>query len=335
MRKEKSYQFPGGMSLALNAKRSFSIPKVNDLIELRLLIYGILTVAVAGPAVLIADWMNDFLREVVVRTTGGGIDGTSIAMDGSQIQKTAWFKKGSFPRYDAPALGIAANPFLMEVIIPFTPDGILEGQASLPARYCQTVDLDITLGVSTDVATPAGGGGTAVVSDLVILDAKAVEELGWGPGVERWVKSETRIATSETLAAADMKKLFDITGSGKLAAITIETETAAGADSDAILSDMIIKTQVKGGSQTDLAGGHFKSIQADNLSQYKVAQYLSGAPYTNVGIARWEFDKTGNGDPEQLVSIENYESVEFWAKCILAGKLWLVVETWKKIRYAA
>ena len=184
------------------------------------------------------------------------------------------------------------------------------------------------------MATPAGGGGTAVVSGLTILDANAVEEMNWGPQVERWVKTEKRILIEETLAAADITKLADITGTGKLAAITIETETAASVDSDAILSDMVIKVQAKGGNQVDLDGAHFKSVQASNLAQYKVPQYLSSPPYTNVGFARWEFDKTGMGDPDELVSVESFESVEFHAKCILAGKLWLTVETWRKLRYA-
>lgn len=334
MRVRKSYKFTGGMDLALSDMRSFPLPRVNDLIELRFLIYGILTVGVAN-ATLVAGWMTEFVKEVIVKATGGGIDSTPIAMDGFQIGKTMWLKNGAFPRYDNPGLtfAVGTNPFLIEVICRFTPDGIIEGVSSLPARYCDTIDLEVTLGASTDVATP-GGGGTAVVGSLSILDANAVEEKDWGPQFERWVKTEKRIVIGEALAAADIKKLADITGTGKLAAITIETETAAGADSDDILSDMIIKVQAKGGNQVELDGAHFKSVQASNLAQYKLPQYLSSPPFTNVGFARWEFDKTGMGDPDELVSVESFQSVEFHAKCILAGKLWLTVETWRKLRYA-
>jgi hypothetical protein len=141
-------------------------------------------------------------------------------------------------------------------------------ESLLDTRIFKKLELVVTWGSETDIAT-AGGGGTSVVDATTQLDIMAIET---AEGVEK-ILFDHVLATSEVAVVATSSDLLvaDIPQSGLLAGILFRTTRDAGAGAGPVPVDDIINTI---SIISDVSIKHVDKIKWRTLQAHDVAQFL-------------------------------------------------------------
>lgn len=167
------------------------------------------------------------------------------------------------------AAGTGTNAFSATAIIDADALNFADGSESmLDTRIFKKLELVVTWGSETDIAT-AGGGGTISVDTTTQLDVYAQET---SEGVHK-ILFDHVLASSEkavTATSADML-LDDVPQSGLLAGLLIRTTRDAGAGAGPVPVDDIINTL---SLVSDVSIKHIDKVKWRTLQSWEVAQFL-------------------------------------------------------------
>lgn len=272
----------GGSVLAIASGQTNSLELPNSLLAkgITLRLTGNLVIAVANAAAVFAESPLGLIKNIQVLGDGRRQLVNSPARDLFRLAHITWGKQGEL----SPPLGtIGTRAFSATIRIDHEMLMAMDPSETLfDPRLFKKVELKVTWGAATDIAT-AGGGGTIALTNvqLDVLSDQTSE------GVDQTLFDYTVSADEAAVVATSAALPFRIGQNGNLVGILIRCDRDAGGGLGPIPVDDLINSITIKSDQTVV---HYDQVSWATLQRENVLHYgLDGGATAGAQIPGWVF----------------------------------------------
>jgi len=279
----------GNIAFSQNNTVSLEVPNTLLSRTLVMRLTGNLVIGVANAANIFSEAPLGLIRRVELVADGRRYLLSNAGRDLFRLEHFGNRKQGEL---SPPIATVGTRPF--SALLTYTHEalGFIDPSESLfDPRLYKKVELRITWGAATDIATAGGGGGTIAIDAVTKLSVSYVQT---AEGVEQILFDRTVSFDEKDVTATSQAFAFDVPQNGLLAGVLFRTDRDAGAGAGPVpIDDLINNISLK----SDTTVAHVDKLVWADLQAQNVPDFsLDGAAVIGGRLPGYAFlDLTENG----------------------------------------